>query len=344
MTSGKWGKSLQSTFMIMYLARLNKLTFLLIGLTFIVGCKKEENRIPSLETYNLSAVTMTSAESGGLIITDGGSTITERGVCWSTSPLPTVNSEKAPGGSGAGSFVSTISGLTPNTLYYVRAYATNETGTGYGAQLFLKTMYGIVSDVDGNDYQTVMIGNQEWMAENLKVTHYNTMAPIPNVSGYDDWTKLSSGAYSWYDNDYQIYGSAYGALYNFYTVEDPRGLCPVGWHVPSLAEWDTLFAYLGGYPVAGGKLKSSLTALYEHPFWLPPNYLGTNESGFAAFPGGFRSFSGGGYSGLGPSGYWWTTSIDHENVVGIWISTSYAGAFSELHSKNSGLSVRCIKD
>ncbi len=323
---------------------VTQLSLLLIFFMLSGSCKKKETSVPAVVTDPLSSVTTTSAKGGGLILDDGGGEILARGICWSVHPMPTVIDGNAPGGSGMGFFTATLTGLSPNTLYYVRTYATNEAGTGYSDQIALKTMFGTMTDIDGNIYQTVRIGNQEWMAENLKVTHYNNQAAIPNVSNYAQWTELTTGAFSWYDNDFETFGQYYGALYNWFALTDSSSLCPDGWHIPSIGEWDTLCSHLGGASVAGGKLKSGLTAWHEHPYWNPPNYFGTNESGFSAFPGGFRSSFGGFFSDLGPSGYWWSSTPDEETIAGIWLSTHFAGAYYELYRKNSGVSVRCVRD
>ncbi|TSA23816.1 MAG: hypothetical protein D4R67_12900 [Bacteroidetes bacterium] len=320
---------------------ISLIVFVFLG---AAGCKKKETTIPVVVTDPLSSVTTTSARGGGLVLDNGGGEILARGICWSVQPSPTVADGNATAGSGMGYFTATLTGLTPDTRYYVRTYATNEVGTGYSDQLILQTMFGTVKDIDGNTYQTVHIGVQEWMAQNLKVTHFNNGVALPNITDYAQWAQLTSGAFAWYGNDYQTYGQYYGALYNWYALTDPRSICPDDWHIPSVEEWDTLFYQLGGALVAGGKLKSALTALYQHPYWIPPNYLGTNESGFSAFPGGFRSYIEGVFSGLGPSGYWWSSTPDTLDIKGIWLSTNSANAFTGLFNRNSGASVRCVRD
>ncbi|HPG39199.1 MAG TPA: FISUMP domain-containing protein [bacterium] len=148
-------------------------------------------------------------------------------------------------------------------------------------------VFRIVCDIDGNLYNTVKICGQWWMTKNLNVTHYRNGDPIPCVSEEDEWEDLVTGAYCYYDNN-ESYAGEYGALYNGYAVNDNRQLAPAGWHVANEAEWQTLFDCLGGINVAGSKLKETGTT-----HWLAPNSDATNESGFTALPGGWRSWSNG---------------------------------------------------
>jgi hypothetical protein len=146
--------------------------------------------LPAVTTTAVSNVTQESAQSGGTITDEGGATVTARGVCWSTSPYPTVSDSRTTDGSGTGSFTSSLTGLTENTTYYVRAYATNSAGTAYGGEVYFKTWEGTLSDYDGNVYRTVQIGSQIWMAENLKVTHYASGISIPLVENAAAWEAI----------------------------------------------------------------------------------------------------------------------------------------------------------
>ncbi|MBI5010148.1 MAG: fibrobacter succinogenes major paralogous domain-containing protein, partial [Bacteroidia bacterium] len=137
-----------------------------------------------------------------------------------------------------------------------------------------------VSDIDGNVYQTVTIGTQVWMKENLKTTKLNDGIALPNVIDNAAWAALTTTGYCWYNNDATTYKSTYGALYNWYAVNTGK-LCPIGWHVPSDDEWTLLTTFRGGYSVAGGKLKETGTL-----HWTSPNTGATNETGFTALPGG----------------------------------------------------------
>jgi len=192
-------------------------------------------------------------------------------------------------------------------------------------------------DGDGNHYDTVVIGTQVWLKENLKTTRYNDGVQIPLVTGNDKWASMTSGIYCWYDNNPE-YKEIYGALYNWYAVNTGK-LCPKGWHVPSDTEWSTLINYLGGKKVAGGKLKENGTT-----HWKSPNVDATNETGFTALPGGCRYFNGSFY-GLTVSGYWWSAS--DSDTYKAWyrdIGYYYSYICRDIFPKRNGLSVRCVRD
>ena len=303
----------------------------------------ELHYVPTLTTTSVSDLTGTTATSGGNIASDGGSPITEKGVCWSEGQDPTINDYTTNNGTGTGSFTSSIEGLTSHTTYYVRAYATNSVGTGYGNTISFTTLggsAGTVTDIDGNVYNTVIIGTQTWMVENLKVTHYRNGDSLPNIISDNDWYNLTTGAYCNYENESEI-GSTYGKLYNWYAVQDSRNIAPTGWHVPTKSEWDTLTKFLGGSDVAGGKLKETGTS-----HWLSPNTGATNVSGFTALPGGIRQNQGGFYS-LTTRGCFWTTTEYSPTCAwfwGIWNFLTYANRDYFNNDEHDGYSVRCLKD
>ena len=193
-------------------------------------------------------------------------------------------------------------------------------------------------DIDCNIYSTVTIGSQEWMVENLKTTRYNDGKDIPLVTDKTEWSSLTSAGYCWYDNDKATYGNTYGALYNWYTLENPN-LCPAGWHVTTDQEWMTLTTYLGNEKVSGGQLKESGTT-----HWRSPNTDATNETDYTALPGGNRDNLGDFYY-VGYSGYWWTSS----QVGGAFAWPRFmnydSGSVDKFpNNKKKGFSVRCIKD
>jgi len=293
--------------------------------------------IPVLTTSTVSNILQTTASCGGNITSQGISTVSARGVCWSTGQTPTIADSKTNDGTGIGSFTSAITGLTANTAYYVRAYATNSAGTGYGNEIAFGTE-GTVTDIDGNIYHSVTIGTQVWLVENLKTTKYRNGSAIPNVTDNTAWSILTTGAYSDYNNT-PSNSDTYGRLYNWYAATNVQNICPLGWHIPTDAEWTTLTTYLGGEPVAGGKLKETGTT-----HWLSPNTGATNESGFTALPGGNRSNSGV-FSGIGGNGFWWSST--NFNTVFAWnLYMSYYNSTVVRSNYNMayGFSVRCIKD
>ena len=199
--------------------------------------------------------------------------------------------------------------------------------------------YGTMTDQQGNVYKTIVIGTQEWMAENLKVSHYRNGNPIPLITNSSIWAQLNTGATCWYNNDSVTYNCPYGKLYNWYAVADQRNVCPTGWHVPSDTEWTTLTTFLGGELVAGGKMKSTGTQ-----YWTSPNSDADNSSGFSGLPGGLRYFAGA-LDDIGYNGYWWSSSQFNGNSAwyrGLYYGLSTVGRTN--FNKLSGFSVRCLKD
>lgn len=201
-----------------------------------------------------------------------------------------------------------------------------------------------VTDIDGNVYNTITIGQQEWMKENLKVTHFNNGDTIINVTNNSTWISLNTPAYCWYNNNYAGYGNLYGALYNWFAV-DPvsngdRNLCPTGWHVPTDSEWTQLTTYLGGENVAGGKMKETGTI-----HWTAPNAGATNESGFTGLPGGYRGYVSGSFSQVGNFAHWWsTTTGDSSNAWGRGLFYLDAIVNHSISIKKNGFCIRCIKN
>ena len=250
-----------------------------------------------------------SATGGGTITSDGGASVTERGVCWSTAHNPTISDSKTSDGMGTGTFTSSISGLNSVTTYYVRAYATNSAGIAYGNEITFTTLEitGTLTDIDGNVYQILSIGTQMWMQENLKTTKLNDGTVIPLIANAS-WGTLTTPGFGWYNNDPVTYKSTLGGYYNWYAINTGK-LCPTGWHVPGNADWTTLFTFLGGPIVAGGKMKEAGTT-----HWLNPNTDATNSSGFTGLPGGYRFPGDGSYGGLSQIANWWTTTQPDPNM------------------------------
>lgn len=201
---------------------------------------------------------------------------------------------------------------------------------------------GTVTDVDGNEYSTIIIGDQEWMAENLRTTKYCNGDNIRNIRSNSEWRHPSvngeAAAWAHYNND-SLYETLYGKLYNWYVIADERNVCPCGWHVPSHTEWEKLIDYLGGDSIAGGKMKSSGTQ-----YWESPNANASNESGFSALPGGSRDFNAT-FDFKDQYGYWWVST--YIEGVSAWchvLSYDNDEVTTYFFYKTSGLSIRCVKD
>jgi uncharacterized protein (TIGR02145 family) len=288
------------------------------------GCNKENLTLTSrVNTLAVSLITPVSASCSAVITPVGKSGIIEKGVCWSKLQSATVSDNKATDNtiSESQGFTSDICGLTSNTKYFVRAYATGNAGTVYGNELSFTTPVdhsgekGNVTDIEGNSYQTIGIGSQVWTLENLRTTKFNDSTDIQLGKCYRCWSFLTSPGYCLYNND-ELNKSTYGALYNWYTVNTMK-LCPSGWHVPGADEWTILETFVGESNVA---------------------------SAISALAGGYRGDLAA-YINLGENGDFWTSSP---------VSTDKA-MYRELSTKNHiisrgtypigwGASVRCVKD
>ena len=306
--------------------------------------------MPEVTTSAVTSIFADRAICGGMVVSDGGSMVTNRGVAYGTSSNPTISGSVIVNGSGVGAYTSTITGLTALTSYFVRAYATNSVGTAYGNQVTFTTPVipaftcgtSPVSDVDGNSYNTVQIGTQCWTQSNLKVSKYRNGDNIPTGLSNTAWVNTTAGAYAIYDNN-PVNDGLYGKLYNHYAVTDSRGLCPTGWHVPTDGEWTTLETFLGGSSVAGGALTS--TAIHPSPGgWWSPNTGATNSSGFSAGPGGLRDNYGAFYY-VGRDGHWWSSTLSGTSA---WFRNLVytGGGIHRYHpfDRTYGFSVRCLRD
>ena len=406
----------------------------------LLGCKKETPQtIPVITTTSVSSITANSVISGGSISNNGGSEITEKGICWSKNPNPTVTDNKISNGKGSEPFTSNITGLTGGTQYYVRAYAINTTGTGYGSDVSFTTTatlatfttplafeitdtssnvavtiqsngganitergicWGItdnptinnnkiiytntqsfnsisitipkltfeskyfvrayainsagisysnsinfttlpqrVVDIEGNSYRTVRIGNQIWMAENLRVTKFNNGEKI----AYSPAASLNSPLveYVWVEND-TAYKNLLGALYSDGVVLSNKIVAPKGYHIPTVTEFNTLIATLGGEASAAAALKSG------NYFYFKGNAYGfyaqlqtiTNSSQFSLLPAGEYSW---GLKNFGKSNaYLWTS--DGKNVIAFYNGSNTIKTVNNLYTTSTYFSIRCIKD
>ncbi len=223
-------------------------------------------------------------------------------------------------------------------------YASGQHNCGYEKIHNPIINYGSLVDQAGNYYKTILIGNQEWMAENLKTDIYRNGDTIPTNLTLAAWQAATTGAYTWYFNS-PNFECPYGKLYNWYTTIDSRGLCPSGWHVPTTPDWDLLFTNFGSNMSAGGPMKSAGTLDANTGPWASPNTNGTNYSGFSGVPGGYRNMSGG-YEHLGNYGYWWSATEMNEtkgNFIILGYNLDYAGDVNG-YQKYCGISVRCVRD
>ncbi len=323
---------------------------------------------PLVTTVKIEDITSMSARTGGFVSGSGGTPVTSRGVCWSTTPNPTVNNGHTFDGDGTGGYTSGIAGLAPGTTYYIRAYATNSAGTAYGEQRVFTTTHPIndnilidaqtcpgadtVTDYDGNIYHTVQIGNQCWMRENLRTTHYTDGNEIPAGT-----TTSETVAYRYASYGGESSVPTYGYLYNWVAVmhgdsasnanpSGVQGICPTGWHVPSQAEWTQLQDYVGSQSqyLCGSDSTKIAKALASH-IWCHESVTNTcavaynvstnNATGFSALPAGY-------YFGSIPYGqaYIWSSNQcafylrDTHATVSLW----------EYPPSSYGGSVRCLRD
>ncbi len=203
-----------------------------------------------------------------------------------------------------------------------------------------------VMDVDGNTYTTIRVGNQIWMAENLRTSRYSNGDPILNVEDGARWANLETGAWCWYNNN-SYHNEFSGRLYNWYDVNDPSNICPEGWFVPEDTEWQVLVDSLGGYSIAGSSMKAANISLNKNGIWEIPKDGILSESGFNAVLGGFRSYEKGEFFGLGKTIYFWSSTRDYSITAwGRGLNHHRDGVtrdFFVSYAHENGFSVRCLK-
>jgi len=191
-----------------------------------------------------------------------------------------------------------------------------------------------VTDVDGNKYKTVKIGEQVWMAENLRTTKYNDGIPIQYITDGASWAALTAGAWCYYNNE-PANDNPYGKLYNWAAAGTGK-LCPTGWHIPTGQDWTKLIDELDGEEVAGGKMKAT-------SLWASPNTGATNESGFTGLPGGIRNTEGA-FINIGSYGVWWSSAIYSDYRVSYYLSNNSQVSMDPWANRMAGRSRRCVKD
>ena len=229
---------------------------------------------------------------------------------------------------------------TPSATLDVNGTFKLADGTQGAGKVLTSDASGLASwESASSSYPCVTICCQTWMTKNLDVSTYRNGDAIPKVTSNTEWAALTTGAYCYYNNDSATYAAIYGKIYNWYAVNDSRGLAPEGWHIPSDFEWTTLANCLGGYVTAGGPMKEIGTT-----HWASPNFGATNISNFTALPGGFRSGSGT-FGDVTAGGVWWSSTA--KSTTNAWYRTIYyydEGLEFEDSSFHTGYSVRCIRD
>ncbi|MGE5394852.1 MAG: FISUMP domain-containing protein [Candidatus Saccharibacteria bacterium] len=324
--------------------------------SFASSCKKEENP-PLIVTMEPKNIGSAIALSGGTIDWDDASDITGRGICWGTMNNPTIEDHKTTNGQGTGSFESILTGLMPNTFYYTRSYVIKNGRVMYGNPVSFTTK-DVVTDIEGNTYNTIVIGHQVWMAENLRTTRFangdliGTTAPSTlNIMNFID------PVYQWPYGGQENNAAKYGRLYTWYAVKDPRGLCPAGWHIPTDKEWTELENYLTSNHYnydgtsSGNKIALTLAAgtewIYSEDAGTPGNSSYTesrNKIGFSALPAGYRDQDGK-FVDIGNAACWWSsTEASSYNAYYRYLRSIRKDMLRSSYYEFCAVSVRCIKD
>lgn len=299
---------------------------------------------------------------GGTITSDGGAPITSRGICWSSNRNPTVTDSKTNKGTGNGSYSVEATELSPNSIYYIRAYATNIAGTSYGNEVTAFTY--AVMDIEGNGYHSVTIGGQTWMKENLRATKYSNGDPIGTTTPLTkDISAETSPKYQWAYDGKEANAVIYGRLYTWYAVSDSRNLCPEMWHVATANDWGVMINWLmeNGYSYDGsidyGGFNKVGLSLADTVLWISSDFPGSignkdyfsfrNKTRFSALPSGSRKLTGL-FLGIGSGTSWWTPTETLSGLETTWATImSYNGTHIIIngHLKNENADpVRCVKN
>ena len=299
---------------------------------------------PVLSYYNIHGVTHNALFCNLGPIDDNTGNIISKGVCWSTSANPTINDQKVDLGSGSGVTNCAIEGLQPGTVYYLRCYATNIAGTTYGGNLVGRTFDGFMTDIEGHIYYTVRLGNQDWMNRNLETSYYTNGDRITTTGTQTVNIEMENQpAYQWAflgHEDHPELLDDDGRLYTWYTATETRKICPSGWHLPSLDEWNELFSHLGADTLTSRDLRWCFNYHWDSP--VNPE----NEGSFWAQLAGFRLPTGQFQYASHDGTYWWSsTESSPDNAYVAYCGPSDIDRVSTAEqNKKYGLSVRCLKD
>lgn len=342
---------------------------IILAFVFFIICCERKIELPAVETVSVEEITETAAKCTIKVTDDGGDVAFEHGIVYSSSldePVMDIFPCYCGSVGRKGTFTIDMLMLSPGITYYVRAYAQNEAGTAHGDVLPFTTAgnitgeilfnpesdYGSVTDIEGNVYKTVQIGNRIWMAENLKTTKYRDGTDITEEKDLNAWENIGSPKFSWFLNDKEKYGSTYGALYNWHVVNNGK-LCPDGWHVSSSADWTSLEEYIG----SGSYILEVFYHLKEsgntHWFSWDSTSDVDNFTGFTALPGGYRggkpSFQ---FNGIGWGAWFWASDQAGEGAIGYGLGNGelenwdilggYTGPV--MIDRKYGFSVRCVKN
>ena len=317
------------------------LYLLIVPVLFFAGCKKSSEPAPTVQTINPPFKASTRVTLGVRISSPVKQSFLVGGVYVGESSNPEINlGSKFNFASDTGLYYAVVSRFTANKQYYVKGYAANAGGEVLGSEITFTTNPTVL-DNDNNEVETVTIGTQTWMANNLKSVHYRNGDVIGTTSPVTlDITAENSPVYQWFANGSYDTSKVYGNLYTWYAVTDGRFICPTGWHLPTDDEWTTMEGFLGGILFSGSVLKET-----GNKHWIAPyNTDANNMTCFTALPAGYRPASGS-FALLHNEAHFWSATESETSKA--WERMLSATSFSTARQgadKRAGLSVRCIKD
>lgn len=340
----------------------NTVYLVILSLIVFSACKKEST-IPEFTSITFDNLSETGFICYAVINDDGGTEITSKGFVWDTVTSPDLNSNIGftENGTGTEEFSHDFTDLLPGTKYYVKSYATNEIGTSYGDELEITTNEPVwngtsctdaetITDIEGNVYRTVAIGDQCWLVENLKTSKLNDGTDLTNITTNSEWNSTSLAAYSWYGND-DSNKEEYGAFYNYYAVETDK-LCPEGWHVATDDDWKELEGFVDSeYGVGNAEWENESwrgsdigTKLKDRYVW-PYGGSGTDDFGFEFKPNGYRDAVTGEFDRMGEWGtVWCHKNADEAQYFRRELSGNESKSARYNSNPRTGYAVRCIKD